>query len=52
MHTDEIYGSGPVRLVWIMGMNAPKIAWHRQVKYFGIERGERFSCLVFDNRGE
>jgi hypothetical protein len=52
IYTDEIYGNGRIHLVWIMGLNAPKIAWHRQVKYFGVEHGDRFTCLVFDNRGK
>ncbi|KAA8914533.1 Alpha/Beta hydrolase protein [Sphaerosporella brunnea] len=47
----EVYGNGPIHLVWIMGLNAPKISWHRQVKYFGVERRDMFTCLVFDNRG-
>ncbi|KAI5792465.1 Alpha/Beta hydrolase protein [Peziza echinospora] len=47
----EIYGRGPVLVVWIMGLNGPKVAWHRQTKYFGVEQGDIYSCLVFDNRG-
>lgn len=36
-----------------MGLGAYRWAWKRQSKYFGhdADRGERFSCLVFDNRG-
>ncbi|KAI5816730.1 Alpha/Beta hydrolase protein [Pyronema omphalodes] len=47
----EVYGNGPIHLVFIMGLNGPRIAWHRQVKYFGIDRGDQFTVLVFDNRG-
>ncbi|KAK6331085.1 hypothetical protein TWF696_003162 [Orbilia brochopaga] len=34
-----------------MGLRAPLIAWQRQIRYFGHENGNRFSMLVFDNRG-
>ena len=49
--TDELYGHGPIHLVFIMGLNGPMMAWHRQIKYFGVDRADRFSVLVFDNRG-
>jgi len=47
----QIYGTGDTHLVWVMGLNTPNIAWHRQTKYFGVERGNTYSSLVFDNRG-
>ncbi|EXJ77530.1 hypothetical protein A1O3_09757 [Capronia epimyces CBS 606.96] len=47
----EIHGSGDVKLVWIMGLGAYLTAWKRQTKYFGHERAQRYSSLVFDNRG-
>ncbi|KAH8153254.1 uncharacterized protein LAJ45_02841 [Morchella importuna] len=47
----EVHGTGPVHLVWIMGLNAPKIAWYRQIKYFGHKHGDKYTSLVFDNRG-
>ncbi|KAI5804501.1 Alpha/Beta hydrolase protein [Geopyxis carbonaria] len=47
----EIHGTGPIHLVWIMGLNAPRIAWHRQIRYFGHDQGHRFTNLIFDNRG-
>ncbi|KAF3085641.1 hypothetical protein TWF569_008370 [Orbilia oligospora] len=47
----EIHGTGPIKLVFIMGLRAPLIAWQRQIRYFGHEHGERYSMLVFDNRG-
>ncbi|KAF3910056.1 Arylesterase [Orbilia brochopaga] len=34
-----------------MGLRAPLIAWQRQIRYFGHENGDKFSMLVFDNRG-
>ncbi|KIW82370.1 hypothetical protein Z517_05397 [Fonsecaea pedrosoi CBS 271.37] len=47
----EIHGKGDVKLVWIMGLAAYRTAWKRQTKYFGHERSDKYSCLVFDNRG-
>ncbi|KAL4882193.1 Alpha/Beta hydrolase protein [Aspergillus karnatakaensis] len=47
----QIHGNGPIKLVWIMGLNAVHSDWKRQIKYFGHERSSEYSCLVFDNRG-
>ena len=47
----EVHGTGPIKLVFIMGLRAPLIAWQRQIRYFGHEHGDRYSMLVFDNRG-
>lgn len=47
----EIHGTGPIRTVWIMGLGAFRTAWKRQTLYFGHERADQYSCLVFDNRG-
>ncbi|KAK6356984.1 hypothetical protein TWF718_001317 [Orbilia javanica] len=47
----EIHGTGPIKLVFIMGLRAPLIAWLRQINFFGHEHGDRYSMLVFDNRG-
>ncbi|EXJ81962.1 hypothetical protein A1O1_08029 [Capronia coronata CBS 617.96] len=47
----EIHGTGDVKLVWIMGLGAYRTQWKRQTKYFGHERAQRYSSLVFDNRG-
>ncbi|EPS44301.1 hypothetical protein H072_1699 [Dactylellina haptotyla CBS 200.50] len=47
----EIHGTGDIRMVFIMGLRAPLIAWQRQIRYFGHENGDKFSMLVFDNRG-
>ncbi|EWC44043.1 hypothetical protein DRE_01395 [Drechslerella stenobrocha 248] len=47
----EVHGTGPICMVFIMGLRAPLIAWQRQIKYFGHENGDKFSMLVFDNRG-
>ncbi|KAL4867107.1 hypothetical protein BDV12DRAFT_186972 [Aspergillus spectabilis] len=47
----QIHGNGPIKLVWIMGLNAVHSDWKRQIKYFGHDRSSEYSCLVFDNRG-
>ncbi|KAL2268426.1 hypothetical protein VTJ83DRAFT_3272 [Remersonia thermophila] len=47
----EIHGSGPRRLVLIMGLGGMKSAWQRQTLYFGHQRGDEYSVLIFDNRG-
>ncbi|KAF9870672.1 hypothetical protein CkaCkLH20_11774 [Colletotrichum karsti] len=47
----EVHGNGPLKIVWIMGLGATRNMWKRQTKFFGHEHGDRYSCLVFDNRG-
>lgn len=49
----DIHGSGPTKIVWIMGLGALRSSWKRQAKFFGHDggRGEEYSSLVFDNRG-
>ncbi|RAH41783.1 alpha/beta fold hydrolase [Aspergillus brunneoviolaceus CBS 621.78] len=47
----EMHGTGPVKLVWIMGLNGTLKDWRRQTRYFGHKHGSRYTCLVFDNRG-
>lgn len=34
-----------------MGLGSIKSAWQRQYKDFGHKEGDKYSCLVFDNRG-
>lgn len=36
---------------WIMGLGAYYTAWKRQTRHFGHQKGDQYSCLVFDNRG-
>ncbi|TFK52318.1 alpha/beta-hydrolase [Heliocybe sulcata] len=45
----EVHGSGPERIVFIMGLNSTSFAWAPQVEHFG--RLPEYSVLVFDNRG-
>lgn len=34
-----------------MGLVGAKTSWQRQTKYFGHDRGDRYSVLLIDNRG-
>ncbi|KAJ7286044.1 alpha/beta-hydrolase [Mycena rebaudengoi] len=45
----EIHGTGPEKIVFIMGLNSSSFAWLTQVEHFG--RMSEYSLLVFDNRG-
>ncbi|KAF9072988.1 alpha/beta-hydrolase [Rhodocollybia butyracea] len=45
----EQHGTGPEKILFIMGMNSSLFAWLPQVKYFS--RQPQYSVLVFDNRG-
>ncbi|KAI0818892.1 alpha beta-hydrolase [Irpex lacteus] len=45
----ELHGTGPEKVVLIMGLNSTSFAWEYQVRYFS--RIENYSVLVFDNRG-
>lgn len=47
----EIHGTGPIRTVWIMGLGALKWYWQRQTQDFSHNEGDKYSCLIFDNRG-
>ncbi|KJZ78158.1 hypothetical protein HIM_02196 [Hirsutella minnesotensis 3608] len=47
----EIHGTGPIKVVLIMGLAAVMSAWQPQTLYFGHDRADRYSVLVFDNRG-
>ncbi|KAJ4488392.1 Alpha/Beta hydrolase protein [Lentinula aciculospora] len=45
----EQHGSGPEKIIFIMGLNSSSFAWLPQVKHFS--RMPQYSVLVFDNRG-
>ncbi|KAF9653124.1 alpha/beta-hydrolase [Thelephora ganbajun] len=45
----EQHGTGPEKIVLIMGLNSTSFAWAGQVEHFGRE--PNYSILVFDNRG-
>ncbi|KAF9792418.1 alpha/beta-hydrolase [Thelephora terrestris] len=45
----EQHGTGPEKIVFIMGLNSTSFSWTNQVEYFG--NNPKYSILVFDNRG-
>ncbi|KAI0002146.1 alpha/beta-hydrolase [Russula compacta] len=45
----EQHGTGPIKVVFIMGLNVSCNSWQEQVEHFG--RLPQYSVLVFDNRG-
>lgn len=45
----EQHGSGPEKVVFIMGLNSTSFSWAMQVNHFG--RSPNHTILVFDNRG-
>ncbi|KAK0735958.1 Alpha/Beta hydrolase protein [Apiosordaria backusii] len=47
----EIHGEGPIKLVFIMGLGGLLTGWQRQTLHFGHHHREKYSVLVFDNRG-
>ncbi|KAK4184492.1 hypothetical protein QBC35DRAFT_505821 [Podospora australis] len=47
----EIHGEGPTKLIFIMGLGGLKTGWQRQTLYFGHEHRDKYSVLIYDNRG-
>ncbi|OHE95102.1 glycylpeptide N-tetradecanoyltransferase [Colletotrichum orchidophilum] len=47
----EVHGHGSKKIVWIMGLGGSRNIWKRQNRHFGHLCGEKYSSLVFDNRG-
>ncbi|KAN0125575.1 alpha/beta-hydrolase [Russula decolorans] len=45
----EQHGTGPIKVVFIIGLNASCNNWFAQVKHFSLL--PQYSVLVFDNRG-
>lgn len=45
----EQHGTGPEKIIFIMGVNSTSFGWLSQVEHFG--RLPQYSVLVFDNRG-
>ncbi len=45
----EVHGKGPVKVVFVMGLNNSCFGWLPQVEH--LCKDERYSVLVFDNRG-
>ncbi|GAB7357996.1 hypothetical protein MBLNU230_g0163t1 [Neophaeotheca triangularis] len=47
----EIHGHGPIKLLWLMGLGGYMQTWQRQTKDFGHEEADKYTMLIFDNRG-
>ncbi|TKA61158.1 hypothetical protein B0A55_11568 [Friedmanniomyces simplex] len=47
----ELHGHGAKKIIWIMGLGGYMKTWQRQTKDFGHTEGDKYSSLVFDNRG-
>ncbi|KAK3670248.1 hypothetical protein LTR78_009903 [Recurvomyces mirabilis] len=47
----ELHGRGPRKIVFIMGLGGYMKTWQRQTKDFGHTEGDKYTCLIFDNRG-
>ncbi|CAL3970023.1 unnamed protein product [Diplocarpon coronariae] len=47
----EVHGTGDTKVIWIMGLGSLKSGWQRQTLHFGHEHGDKYSSLIFDNRG-
>lgn len=46
----EVHGTGPEKLVFIMGLNSSSFSWKEQVAHFS-QFPDKYSLVVFDNRG-
>ncbi|KAI8902952.1 Alpha/Beta hydrolase protein [Globomyces pollinis-pini] len=47
----EIHGHGEIKLVFIMGMMSSMASWEPNLHHFANLNGDKYTCLVFDNRG-
>ncbi|KHN95553.1 uncharacterized protein MAM_06610 [Metarhizium album ARSEF 1941] len=47
----EVHGSGPTKLVLVMGLAGTTTSWQVQTHHFGHVHGTQNSVLVLDNRG-
>ncbi|KAF2717474.1 alpha/beta-hydrolase [Polychaeton citri CBS 116435] len=47
----EIHGHGPHHMLFVMGLGGFKENWQRQTKEFGHVQGDKYSSLIYDNRG-
>ncbi|KAI8809019.1 Alpha/Beta hydrolase protein [Cladochytrium replicatum] len=44
-------GSGPTKLIFIMGLNGTHKMWMNQLWWFGEKHGHEYTALTLDNRG-
>ena len=47
----EIHGHGLKSILWIVGLGGFLRTWQRQTMDFGHTESDKYTCLVFDNRG-
>ncbi|KAF2198280.1 alpha/beta hydrolase-like protein, partial [Delitschia confertaspora ATCC 74209] len=47
----EVHGHGDKHMVWIMGLGGMGYSWQRQTKDFAHTQADKYTSLVFDNRG-
>ncbi|KAG5920727.1 hypothetical protein E4U42_006088 [Claviceps africana] len=47
----EVHGEGPTKILLVLGLGGTLSAWQIQTLYFGHTHGDKYSVLVFDNRG-
>lgn len=45
----EVHGTGPIKVIFVMGLNNSCFGWLPQVEH--LAKDAKYSCLVFDNRG-
>ncbi|KAI8985282.1 Alpha/Beta hydrolase protein [Pilobolus umbonatus] len=45
----EMHGTGPEKVLLVMGFSTPCHAWEYQIKF--LSQTGRYTCLIFDNRG-
>ncbi|KAH7353358.1 glycylpeptide N-tetradecanoyltransferase [Plectosphaerella cucumerina] len=47
----ELHGTGPRRILLVMGLAGLATSWQRQTKHFAHDHGDEYSVLLIDNRG-
>ncbi|KAG5926215.1 hypothetical protein E4U53_003117 [Claviceps sorghi] len=47
----EVHGEGPTKILLVMGLGGTLTGWQNQTLHFGHTHGDKYSVLVFDNRG-
>lgn len=47
----EIHGSGPEKIILIMGLLASRYSWRETLDHFMSKKSDQYSILVYDNRG-
>lgn len=47
----EIHGSGPHKILLIMGLLASRYSWRETLNVYMSKPGDKYSVLIFDNRG-